>query len=1278
MSDAAQPTARNPYVGPRPFSREDRFFYGREREVRELRDLLIAERIVILYSPSGAGKTSLIQAGLLPALEEEDFRILPIVRVNQPFGEDRNNGANRYVTSALFSLESARPLAEQRDPDALARMTIAEYLAALPRPEGSPTSDVLIFDQFEEILTLDPTDEAAKRDFFDQVGKALRHRDRWALFSLREDHLAALDPFLPAIPTRLETSFRIELLGPEAALQAIQRPSAEVGVTFADEAARRLVADLRQVRVQRLDGTIEEVPGPHVEPVQLQVVCQRLWDHLGADTERIDLELVESYGDVDGALQEFYRESVRAVTRQTGVPERDLRDWFDEQLITEHGVRGQVLQEPGEGAGLPDQAVRALIDTHLVRADARRGATWYELAHDRLIDPVRADNDAWYQANLSPLQKQAELWDSQGRLPGYLLTGEVLTKSAAWATSHADSLTDVDRAFLVESEKQRDLQEAEQNERRLLEEQRLNEQTQARLQAEEAARHEAEQRAAEQKKATRRAVLLFGTAAVAAAIALVAAIWGFNEQGEAKRQRATAQAQATVVDLERLQSESRLLAEQAQRAGPGTPNGLLLAAEAVSTDDTAEARRALLKQLWSVPVATLQGSGEVRGLAFSPEGNALVTAGSDGVLRRWSTSTWEPLGELVTNAGAIIGVSFVPDGGPLVTGGADGVSLREPETLTVRAQLTTDPVTSVVVSGKEIVAGDANGQVLLFDTDTQQGMPLPLSDALTRSPVNALAISDGWIAAGREDGTITLWDQREDGVHPPVATLPPLGPRDPATPSQSAIAIASLAFDRNGTTLAAGTSDGMIWLWDVAAQQVRGSLKLSQAPPKSLAFSLPDNFVIAAAYGLPSPDSFGTVVLWDVNAQSRSAILPINFADGAWSVAYSPDGEFLATGGGGGVTYLWRRAERPLFAPRSADFGVRPATPTAAFAATGTRLALAGEDDTVGVCTKTADAYACEPLVLDIGSVRSLALSMNGDLLAAGGERGAITVRALDGSRDAESFRTGSSDETVGALVFASDSQTLFAGTAGPAAEQNNLETQTGAIVILDVETGSAQRVDRPAPVTALAANASSPNLASSDSEFLVWTDSGGDLGDPQPLPTPTPTPGQGAAVIATPTPAPHILSFDRIGTRVGAAGLGGVTVWDAGSHELRLSNGIQMRGTQSLVFSPDNSRFATGTSFGSVFLWDLEQWGPTPVFLGTLPTGVVGLSWEDSGVLVVVDAEGRIVELDLDRERWIDRACRAVQDFASEELRQVAGDASAQVCAENNGGNAGTPIPGA
>ncbi len=78
---------------------------------------------------------------------------------------------------------------------------------------------------------------------------------------------------------------------------------------------------------------------------------------------------------------------------------------MDRQLITESGIRGQVLMAADASQGLPNAAIWPLVDAHLVRAEQRRGATWFELAHDRLIAPVRAANAAWFaeRANWSAL-----------------------------------------------------------------------------------------------------------------------------------------------------------------------------------------------------------------------------------------------------------------------------------------------------------------------------------------------------------------------------------------------------------------------------------------------------------------------------------------------------------------------------------------------------------------------------------------------------------------------------------------------------------------------------------------------------------------------------------------------------------------------------------------------------------------------------------------------------------------------------------------------------------
>ncbi|MRS02900.1 ATP-binding protein, partial [bacterium] len=353
MNDVAN-TRPNPYVGPRAFKFGETLF-GRDREKQELLDLLIAERIVLMYSPSGAGKTSLIQAALIPSLEKENFRIIPrvqegetfsprLLRVNQlpPPGSSLPPETNRYILSLLLLLEEALPQEKQMSVKELAGMHLSEYLKQRTAMGKEEESLAIIVDQFEEILSLDPTDREAKAEFFNQLGEALRNKGLWALFAMREEYLAGLEPYLRPIPSRFSTTFRLDLLGEHDAKRAMQKPAEAANVTFTDDATKKLVDDLRNMQIQRPDGSMEDRPGPFVEPVQLQVVCHRLWEMLSPTDMEIGENEVKSLGNVNIALSDYYAEQVASVATETGVSERTIRDWFENQLITAQGIRGQV------------------------------------------------------------------------------------------------------------------------------------------------------------------------------------------------------------------------------------------------------------------------------------------------------------------------------------------------------------------------------------------------------------------------------------------------------------------------------------------------------------------------------------------------------------------------------------------------------------------------------------------------------------------------------------------------------------------------------------------------------------------------------------------------------------------------------------------------------------------------------------------------------------------------------------------------------------------------
>ena len=423
----------NPYIGPKPYQRNDGYlFCGRDYEVQKLLNLLIAEQILLLYAPSGAGKTSLINKAVIPKLEEKNFLVLPVMRVSRLLPAEilkQVKVKNRYVFSALLALEKFREGAAesyQLTPEELTRlqqlaeMPFIDYLkgvsarqmekreearvaAAEPNqtpqenPKRVPSKIVLIFDQFEEILSVDPADYDVKTDFFKQVGDALFTEDYWALFSMREDNAASLGSLVRQLPSRLETRFRLELLSTEKAEEAIKKPALSQSTSFQPEAVQKLIDDLRTVKAQSLAGQTEEKQGDFVEPMQLQVVCYRLWQNLGLSYNRKDEITTEDLKGthVNEALAEFYEDCLEEASQEGGKTEEEIRQWIEDELITPGRTRGSVFMAQNDAAGMPRKVVEKLQERHLLRGEYRAGAHWYELTHDRFIEPIKESNRPW-------------------------------------------------------------------------------------------------------------------------------------------------------------------------------------------------------------------------------------------------------------------------------------------------------------------------------------------------------------------------------------------------------------------------------------------------------------------------------------------------------------------------------------------------------------------------------------------------------------------------------------------------------------------------------------------------------------------------------------------------------------------------------------------------------------------------------------------------------------------------------------------------------------------
>ena len=150
---------------------------------------------------------------------------------------------------------------------------------------------VLIFDQFEELLSFYPERWLDREGFFEQIRDGLEDDSVLrVVFVIREDYLAQLDPYTRLLPEKLRTRFRLERMDKEAALSAAIEPLKETGLFYAEGVAEQLVNELLQVRVETASGKFEIITGDLIEPVQLQVVCQDLWEQLPVGTTEITYE----------------------------------------------------------------------------------------------------------------------------------------------------------------------------------------------------------------------------------------------------------------------------------------------------------------------------------------------------------------------------------------------------------------------------------------------------------------------------------------------------------------------------------------------------------------------------------------------------------------------------------------------------------------------------------------------------------------------------------------------------------------------------------------------------------------------------------------------------------------------------------------------------------------------------------------------------------------------------------------------------------------------------
>lgn len=1000
--------ARGPYPGLEKMEEGDAgVFFGREKNLQELMDRVKTPlnppggNLVIVTGQSGAGKSSLVRAGLVARLRQTDWLVTDPLT---PFSKPLDALAEQLAAVAPVNGVNAAKVRERLTRDGICGA--GEWLLGRVGRERM----LVTIDQAELLLT--NTAPTESRKFFDVLKRGLdRLSPVTVVMTVRGDYYDALIKWVPEPELTAGPPFYLHPMGRAELTEAIEGP------------ARRFSLDIEENLAR---GILDDPDAYSRDSLPFLAFALRQMYELGKTREPPGFAFkdYQDVGGVVGALERQIREAEKRIPQD----KRDGLEGLLRELVTVKDAQptsrlaprdppGRNKKQKMEGQRLETRRgiIGILVESRLLTVEDSS----VRLAHDKLISawPLLAET---LKKNRSDLELGAQLAEQAARWkagPGPLLKPGDIEGAEEWLKRQAafGSVNDDIKKYVNVSRSARRRQRAFRNVVIAL-------------------------------------VLVFAIFAVTGFfVAIGQRAVALNQTRIAAGQRAVALSQSRIAQSEEMAAEATTLFPT------NVPLAMLLSVQAYERDPTAQAGD-VLTEAADEPFAYLldQGSPDNK-VAISPDGRTLA-AGSDddGTISLWDTATREQKGTL--NEGSLVrDVVFSPSGQLLAVGDDSGdVLLWDVATRQRIATLAAgNPVGSVAFTadGQLLAVGDDSGAVAVWNVAAKQRTAT--LDAGS-DPVDSVAFSpDGQLLAAGDNGVATLWNvatrQRIVSLNSgasvafsPNGQLLAVGSfagrvslwnvatqRVTSTLNEGDV-VNAVAFSPDGQTLAAASGNGDVGLWNITTGQQTATLA-EGSDVGSVSFG-PDGKTLAVG-------SDGGVGVWETGTGQRANVL--NTGSDVGGVAFSPDGRTLAVGGLNGDIGLWGVTGNQQTVTLPGNSPVQYVT----FSPGGQTLA-AGDVNGRVYLWNLATGQPTRILVAP-GPINSLAFSPDGKTLAVG------TGTGPDGGGGGVSLVNIASDKVTGVVAdgtivftvaFSPNGQLLAAG--GSHAGFGLVDLATGKSVI--------------------------------------------------------------------------------------------------------------------------------------------------------------------------------------------------------------------------------------